>query len=139
MTELLNLKTAVNDSMKLLESAGLPAALRLLEAAIERCVGQGWMSSVPTLGHHAAVLCNFAGNLPLRWHYCELSRPDSAANYRALYGLRKISLEEGQTEPARLYAQQAYDAIAARYDPLAHSWLELIEKDWPDLRHAPQP
>jgi hypothetical protein len=84
MTELLNLKTAVNDSMKLLESAGL-------------------------------------------------------ANYRALYGLRKISLEEGQTEPARLYAQQAYDAIAARYDPLAHSWLELIEKDWPDLRHAPQP
>jgi hypothetical protein len=38
MTELSNLKAAVNGSTKLLESEGLLAALRLLDAAIEEAV-----------------------------------------------------------------------------------------------------
>ncbi len=69
MTELSNLKTGVNGSMKVLESEGLPAAVKFLDAAIEEAVRQGWTRSVQTLCCHAAFLCQFAENLPLRRHY----------------------------------------------------------------------
>jgi hypothetical protein len=133
MTEILDLKTAVNGSIKLLDSAGLLAALKLLDAAIDEAVRQGWMRSVPTLCHHAALLCNFVENLPLCRHYYELPLLHSPGNYRALYGLT------GQTGPAKQYAKQSYDAIMASDDSLAHSWLDLIEKDWLDLISRSQP
>jgi Tfp pilus assembly protein PilF len=130
MTELSNLKTGVNGSMKVLESEGLPAAVKLLDAAIEEAVRQGWTRSVQTLCCHAAVLCQFAENLPLRRHYYELSLFHSPANYRALYGLAKVCLEEGQTAPAKLYAKQSYEVLMASHDPLAHTLLDLIELSW---------
>jgi hypothetical protein len=139
MTELSNLKTAVNGSMKLLESAGLPAALKLLDAAIDEALRQGWTRSVQTLCHHAAVLCQFAENLPSRRHYYELSLLHNPGNYRALYGLAMVSLEEGQPAAARLYAKQSYDAIIASDNSIAHSLLDLIEKHWPDIVQPSQP
>jgi hypothetical protein len=55
------------------------------------------MSPVQTLYRHAAALCNFAQNLPLRRNHYELSVLERPGNHRAPYGLAKVSLQEGQT------------------------------------------
>ncbi|HEY2547653.1 MAG TPA: hypothetical protein VGI46_16395 [Candidatus Acidoferrum sp.] len=138
MAEEPQLKNAINGSIKLFESDGLPVALRLLDDAIAEFARQGLNLPVTTLCHHAAVLCSVAESLPLQRHYFELSLTHNPGNFRALYGLARVSLDEGQTDLARKYAQQSVDAIMASDDPLAHSWLELIDKNWPGLVRPPQ-
>jgi hypothetical protein len=127
------LRGAMRESMELFQFSGLSAALQLLDKVIAEAVKENWNHSIIALCNHAAILCTFDDNLPLRRHYYELSLQHTLGNYRALYGLAGIFLEEGQAELARQYAKQSYDAILATDDPIAHLWIEQIKQHWPSI------
>lgn len=133
MDELSYVRNAVDGSLSLMEANDFAAALALLDEAITEAARRGWNRSIQTLCHHAAVLCRFSEDLPLRKHYYELSLRHNPGSHRALYGLATIALDEGQTALARQYAKQAYDAIVASDDPIAPQWLDLMRIHWPDI------
>jgi hypothetical protein len=124
--------------MGLVQSSGLTPALQLLDKAITEAAKENWNRSIITLCSHAAILCTFKDNLPLRRHYYQFSLQHNPEDYRALYGLAKVFLEEGQAELARQYAKQSYDIIHASDDPIAHHLLDSINVHWPDIAHPGQ-
>lgn len=126
-------RNAIKNSLSLLESHGLSAALRPLDDAIERAIQENLNDCVEILCNHASVLCDFSRNMALKWHYYELSLTRNPRSYTALYGLATASLEEGNEDVARQFAKRCYDVVTVSDDPLAHSMLDLINVHWPDI------
>ena len=85
----------VNVSAELWKQGDHQKALRLLDDAIAYWIQQGKKtSSIQTLCHHAAVLCDSAGNLSLVKHYYGQSLTYSPENPVALYGLAEVALKQ---------------------------------------------
>src|SRR5262245_24179172 len=100
----------VNASAELWKQGEHQTAPRLLGDAIAYWIQQGKKtSSIQTLCHHAAVLCDSAGKLSLVKHYYEQSLTYNHENPIALYGLADVALKQGDTDLAKQYAKRSYD------------------------------
>jgi hypothetical protein len=128
------LKSAISGSLKLWESGDHEEAFRLLDDLIAEAIKQGEHSWVLTLSNHAATLSRFKGDPGLVKRYYEQSVTYNPENPRALYGLAKISLEEGQTEIAKQYATRCHRAILQSGDEIIkQGLLDLVLKQWPEV------
>jgi len=128
-------RRAVNRSVELWRLGKQQQALKLLNDAIADSIQEkAGRSSVCTLCHHAAVLCQSVGDVGQVKHYYEQSLIHSPDNPRALYGLAKIALEQGNADLAKEYAKRAYAATVQGDDEIAkHGLLDLIALHWPEI------
>jgi tetratricopeptide (TPR) repeat protein len=135
MGEFERLKKALSDSVELSKLGDLEKALKLLDNAIAIATQEGDHSqSVITLCHHAAVLCHSTGNFTLVKRYYEQSLIHNPDNPRALYGLAKVALDQGDADTARVYAKKSYEVTVEGDDEIAkRGLLDVIAKHWPDI------
>lgn len=127
-------RRAVNGSVELWRLGKQQQALKLLNDAIADSIRDKAGRSVCTLCHHAAVLCQSAGAVGMVKHYYEQSLTHSPENPRALYGLAKVALEQGNADLAEAYAKRSYAATVQEDDEIAkHGLLDLIALHWPEI------
>ena len=127
-------RDAMSSTVKLLKVDEHEKALELLDGAIEKAIQEGRTNWIRTLCHHAAVVSNFAGNAPLEKHYYEQSLAYNPENSRALYGLAKVALEQGETEIAKQYAIRCHSALMQSEDGvIKQGLLELLATHWPGV------
>jgi Tfp pilus assembly protein PilF len=129
------LRGAMNGSVKLWKLGERQQALKLLDDAISGTIREGgYIPSIRTMCHHAAILCRSSGELDLAKHYYEQSLAHSPENPMALYGLAALALEVGDLELAKSYATRSYRATVHGDDEIAKiGLLDLILKQWPDV------
>jgi tetratricopeptide (TPR) repeat protein len=131
--DLNRLKSAINISLDLSKSGQYDEAFRLLDVVIAEAVEERNSSRVLMLCHHAAILSQRKGDLPLRRHYYEQSLAYSPENPMALYGLADAAHEEGRAEDARRYAERCHRAILQTNDEIVRrGLLDLVLTRWPD-------
>jgi hypothetical protein len=126
---------SINASAELWKAGEQQKALALLDDAIAYWIQAGKpSSSIRTLCHHAAVLCDSARDLRLVKHYYEQSLTYSPDNPIALYGLAEVALQQGDADLAKHYAKRSYDATVQGDDEMAkQGLLDMIVKKWPDI------
>jgi hypothetical protein len=136
MRELEKLRLAVNRSSELWKVGQQERALKLLDDAVAAAIGESNTSIIPALSHHAAVMANWAGDLPRVRHYYEQSLFYGPENPKALYGLARVLAEQGESELAKSYASRCYEAVLHSDDEMDRGLLDLIVKQWPELGPA---
>ena len=119
--------------MQLSKAGEHERALHVVDGASE-LLKEGETSSLITLCHHAAILTSFGSNPSQAKHYYEQSLAFDPENSRALYGLAKVALEEGEIETARRYAVRCHAALLRDDDGvIKKGLLELLGNHWPDV------
>jgi len=134
MSSLEQLRLAVNSSSELWKAGAHEKALKLLDDAIAAAIKEKDSSSIRTLSQHAAVMANWVGDLRRVRYYYEQSLAYNPENPMALYGLARVSAEEGEHDLAKRYAARCYQAVLHSDDEIDRGLLELIAKQWPELR-----
>ena len=131
------LRSAVNSSIELTKSGEYRQALRLLDDAISEATRDGENRFVPTLCHHAAVICRSQRDLQTATHYYEQSLTCNPENPRALYGLAVVVFEEGQADRAKQYAARCYRSLLENDDyRFKTELLDLVLQLWPELANS---
>jgi Tfp pilus assembly protein PilF len=129
-----NLAQAMRASTELLQAEQYEEALELLENALNAATKAGEKGSwIPTVCNHAAVIADFAGRDDLIKRYYERSLAYDEENPRALYGLAKVFLEQGDAQLAKAYATKCHAVVMRRADRKGRGLLDLISKRWPEL------
>jgi thioredoxin-like negative regulator of GroEL len=109
-------------------------ALEVVDGAIKELVKEGEASSVVTLCHHAAILAGFGSSPSRVKHYYQQSLAVDPENSRALYGLAKVALQQGEPDTARQYAIRCHAALQRNDDSvIKRGLLELLGNHWPDV------
>jgi hypothetical protein len=126
-------RDAMSSSARLAQQGDNDAALRLLDGAIARAIGENENRWVLTLSHHAAVISNFLGKLTLVKQYYEKSLEFNPENPRALSGLADVAKEQGELELGKQYAARCYKALMEGDDSLKKERLETLLKKWPEV------
>jgi Tfp pilus assembly protein PilF len=136
MSELEQLRLAINGSSEHWKAGEHEKAMKLLDDAITTAIKENNGSSIRALSHHAAVMANSVGDLRRVRHYYEQSLLYNPENPKALYGLARVSAEEGKPELAKRYATRCHEAVLRSDDEVDRGLLELIVKQWPELGSA---
>ena len=126
-------RDAMSSSARLSQQDQNQEALRILDEAIAMAISQNESKWVLTLSHHAAIIANFAGNLPMARHYYQKSLEFNPENPRALSGLADVAKGQGDLELARGYAKRCHKELTQGEDFLRDEMLELLLKKWPDV------
>ena len=139
MTEENRFRLAITGSLKLVEQGEHAEALKLLDDAIAEAQRDQNGPWIRTLCHHAAIVSRFTENLTATQHYFEESLASDPENARALYGLARVTLDQGHLEIAKQYAKRSHTAILQRDDDevLKQGLLDLLRKHWPDIAEKP--
>jgi hypothetical protein len=134
MVELQQLRHAINGSSEFWKGGEHEKALNILDDAIAAATKENDSVSIRVLSHHAAVLVGSVGNLLLVKHYYEYSLNFNPENAKALYGLARVSAEQGEPDLAKRYALRCREAIVRSTNEMDRRLLELIVKEWPELK-----
>jgi hypothetical protein len=124
---------AMTASTKLFAEDG-ESALRIVDDAIALAISEHENKWILTLSHHAANISTFLGRTELVKRYYQQSLDFSPENPRALSGLARAAKEEGDLEKAKDYAARSYKALMNGDDFLKDVQLEMLLKDWPELK-----
>ncbi len=128
------IRAALKKSLEFSRVGEMETALDIVDVAIAAAITENQIPWVVTLSHHAAVLCDVAGDIMRKKRYYEQSLSFQPENAMALYGLANVALKQGETDVARQYAARCYQAIVQSNDPMLKAGLlDLVVMQFPEL------
>ncbi len=126
-------RDAMSESAKLARQDDNEGALRVLDDAIAMAVSENQNRWVLTLGHHAAVISNFLGDLSREKNYYQTSLAFNPENPLALLGLANVAKKQGEIELAKEYAARCYKALISSEYFLKDALLQSVQQKWPEV------
>jgi tetratricopeptide (TPR) repeat protein len=133
MTNIDQLKHAINASSELSKKGESRAALELLDIAITDALGANRLNWVRILSRHGAAIADSIGDVRLFKQYSSQALACLPDDAQALYGLADALSREGKTEEAKQYAVRSYKMGIERNTPQHRALIELIQKRWPEV------
>jgi hypothetical protein len=129
------LQKTLSSTLTLVRTGKTERAFGDLDALIEEVARDGHNLWVTTLCHHGAVLAHAAGDLHREIAYGKRALPFAASDrHYAVYNLAQLLLRDGQTDLARQYAIEAYEACKVENTEAGRDLATAILTHWPDLQ-----